>query len=565
MSRRILVVSNFFPPQTVGGAEIVAFRQARAMKARGHQVVVLAGAQSDEPAGSLTFDVYETLPVYRVALRSLGPDLNFNWPAAARRLTAIVASHDIEVVHFHNIMGLGANLIPAARSAAKKCFVTLHDHWGFCFQQTRLRTDGSVCDNHEECAGCKKNVAPAVDLALPMRLRRDYVVWCLNQADQLLVPSGYLAYAYTQAGFPSSSLKVVSNGIELDVVTAEPKLPSPDGAVRFLWSGYLGEHKGIFVLQRALELLTQDPALNGKWQLTIAGDGHERGRLEKALSYGKFREHVRFAGRLSRAELLALLPSIDVAMLTSIWPENESVAMLEAIASGTAQIATRIGGNVGLVEHNKSGLLVTPNDPVELADTMRRYVADPSLATRHGERNRDRRESFDESKTIDELEALMARPQASREAKPTREPVVICGTAWPAPEVAAMINRVHDHLMPGLTPRFIWREWAHGAVWDDTHLVWLWDRHPSEALVGEALRRGIPVLAPPTEWAAGLARHYDAVILYRTYLEALATFRALFSIESLRTEFSWHAAKAAATATALASGQAFSLSSEEIQ
>ena len=105
-------------------------------------------------------------------------------------------------MHFHNAMGLGANLIPTAKAAARRCIVTLHDHWGFCFRQTRLRTDGSLCANHEECAGCKQNVMPGNHVALPMRLRRDYVVWCVTQADQLLAPSGYMAYAYTQAGFP---------------------------------------------------------------------------------------------------------------------------------------------------------------------------------------------------------------------------------------------------------------------------------------------------------------------------------------------------------------------------
>ena len=43
------------------------------------------------------------------------------------------------------------------------------------------------------------------------------------------------------------------------------------------------------------------------------------------------------------------------------------------------------------------------------------------------------------------------------------------------------------------------------------------------ALVNEALRRGVPVLTPETAWAVGLARHYGSVILYRTYLEALAS------------------------------------------
>src|ERR1700757_2698919 len=103
MPSRILLVSNFFPPRTVGGAEIVAFRQAQALAARGHHVTVLAGDLPTEtnPTRMLSFDVHEGLPVYRLAIRSLEPDENFYWAAAARRLRSIIAADRIEIVHFH--------------------------------------------------------------------------------------------------------------------------------------------------------------------------------------------------------------------------------------------------------------------------------------------------------------------------------------------------------------------------------------------------------------------------------------------------------------------------------
>jgi len=565
MPHRILVVSNFFPPHTIGGAEIVAFRQARALAARGHRLVVLAGAEPSDvaPPGWLSFDVYEGLPVYRLSLRSLSPDLNFYWPAAARRLRAIIAAHGSEVVHFHNAMGLGANLISAARNAVPYCVMTLHDHWGFCFRNTRLRDDGAICQNHEECAGCLSKVHPSEQLELPMRLRRDYVAWCVNQADRLLVPSAYLAYAYTQAGFSSGRMTVISNGIDLDAIAVASRATSPDDAVRFLWSGYIGEHKGILVLIEALTQLAQDQHLAPRWQLTIAGEGHLRPKLEAELKVRHLTRNVRCVGRLPQSGLLDLLRASNVSVLTSVWPENEPVTMLEAIASGTAQIATRIGGNVALVEHMRSGFLVMPGDPAELADAMRRYILDPTLATQHGARNRERRTEFDEKRTIDKIEEILTPLHNDKVLPTSREPVVICGTGIPPQQVAILIEHLHDHLLPGITPRFIWHEWAaESAVWNDAALVWLWDRHCSHSLFNTALRRGVPVLAPITDWAEGLARHYGGVIPYRTYLEALAILRNLLSIPKLRTEFSWRARAGSTASTSLAPASAFTLRSE---
>jgi glycosyltransferase involved in cell wall biosynthesis len=564
MPSRILLVSNFFPPRTVGGAEIVAFREARALAARGHQVVILAGVEPSEqaPSGTLNFETYEGLPLYRLSMRSLGPDLNFHWPSAARRMKAVIASHGIQVVHFHNVTGLGANLLPMAKSYGARCISTIHDHWGFCYRNTLLRDNGATCANHEECAGCLSQIESSPGLRLPIRMRRDYVAWSLRQADRLLFPSAYLASAYRRAGFPGEQLTVLSNGIDLDRVKPGPKSADRDARVKFLWSGYLGEHKGILVFLDALTRLAQDRDLISRWHVTIAGEGHLRPRVEGELKARNLTTNVELRGRLPRPELLDILRTTDVSVLSSIWPENEPVTLLEAIACGTAQIATRIGGSMELVEDGCTGLLVEPGDASGLAAAMQRYILDPSLAAAHGMKNLERREDFDESHTIDALEAILTNPPGPDAAR-VRDPVIVCGISSPTEQVRALLDRVHEHVPVGLTPRFLWHEWlADGLAWKQADLLWLWDKDPSESLINLALRRGVPVLAPITDWTEGLSRHYAGVILYRTYLEALAALRSLLSVPTLRGEFSWGAQAASIPATVLAPRRAFALRSE---
>ena len=328
--------------------------------------------------------------------------------------------------------------------------------------------------------------------------------------------------------------------------------------MRFLCSAYLGEHKGIPVLIEAVKRLSQDASISVPWQVTIAGEGHLRPMIESAVQ-SEFGPHLRFVGRVPRSELLALMSETDVAVLASIWPENEPVTMLEAIASGTAQIATRLGGNLELVEDSQSGFLVTPGNAGELAQAMRRYILDAALAVKHGAFNHARRAKFDEQNTISRLEEIYTGP---RPASAPRQPVVICGTGWPSLEVSALAGHAHEHLDHVSTPRFIWREWADATVWRDASLLWLWDRHPEESLVNMAIRRGVPVLAPANGWAEGLSRHYGGVILYRTYLEALAAMRPLLSTPTLREEFARRSHAAAGSATVMAPMSAFNLSSE---
>jgi len=564
MRSRVLVVSNFFPPRTVGGAEIVAFRQALALTSRGHEVTVLAGdlPTSDAPAGTFSFERYMGLPVYRLALRSLDADENFFWPAAARRMTAILAADQIETVHFHNIMGLGANLIPVAKEFGARCVVTLHDHWGFCLRQTRLRPDGSLCNQFDECAKCLPAIQPPGGTALPIRLRRDYVSWCLSHADWLISPSAYLATAYAEAGFAPERILVISNGIDLETIEVSTGQRDSDGPVKFLCSAYLGEHKGIPVLLDAIRRLAADPSITAPWEVTIAGEGHLRSVIESALKSEAVSQHLRFIGRVPRSELMSHMRETDVAVLASIWPENEPVTMLEAIASGAAQIATRTGGNLELVDEGKSGLLVAPGDARALADAMKQYIQDRTLAARHGAYNHARHKRFDEATSIDRIEQVYAAQQRPVAANPESQPVVICGTGWPALEVGALTSHLHEHLGDGLMPRLVWREWADATVWREAALLWLWDRHAEEWLVNTALRRGVPVLAAANPWAEGLARHYGGVILYHTYLEAFAAMRTLLAMPALRQGFAGRALAGAEAATALVPSTAFSLKSE---
>ncbi len=564
MAFRVLVVTNLFPPHTIGGAEIVAYRQARALLARGHKVTVLSGTEPSQskPEGFLDFEKYDELPVYRLSLRSLDPDQNFYWPAAARRLRSIIAADRIDITHLHNLLGIGANVIQATVEAGSRCFVTLHDHWGFCPRATRLRQDGTLCTNFEECSQCRHVLRPSRHVVLPSRLRRDYIAWCLAQADRLITPSDYMACAYRSAGFPADSITVISNGVDLDAIPFGAREPSREGIVRFLCSAHLGEHKGILVLLEALKLLSMDPAVASRWHMTIAGDGHLREKVKRTLRRAGLAANVSIPGRLSRSELLALLRGVDVVVLPSIWPENEPVTMLESIASGAAQIATGLGGTPELVDDEQSGLLVAPGDPSALAQAMKRYIQEPSLAAKHGAYNLARREQFDETQAIDQLETLYSSAPLPVSRRQLVGPIIICGTAGASPEATLLVDNAYKHLEYGPPVRFVWHDWADVTVWRDAKLLWLWDRHPAEDLTNMALRHGVPVLAPRSDWTEGLARHYGAVILYSTYIEALATMRALFMVPNLRTKLASLSRAGSRAATALAPDSAFHLSSE---
>src|SRR5262249_6616865 len=63
---------------------------------------------------------------------------------------------------------------------------------------------------------------------------------------------------------------------------------------------------------------------------------------------------------------------------------------LEAMACGTAVVASAVGGIVEVVEDGKTGLLVPPSRPDELASAIRRVLDDPVAARAMGQAGRRR-------------------------------------------------------------------------------------------------------------------------------------------------------------------------------
>jgi starch synthase len=70
--------------------------------------------------------------------------------------------------------------------------------------------------------------------------------------------------------------------------------------------------------------------------------------------------------------------------------EPLGIVNLEAMACGTAVVASSVGGIPEVVDHGVTGLLVPPDDPAALAEALNALVRDPSRADAYGAAGRDR-------------------------------------------------------------------------------------------------------------------------------------------------------------------------------
>jgi colanic acid/amylovoran biosynthesis glycosyltransferase len=169
-----------------------------------------------------------------------------------------------------------------------------------------------------------------------------------------------------------SKLHVVRCGLPLR------NLPEhiPRSAKRLIAVGRLSPEKGHAGLLEAFATVRRDhPDLS----LLLVGDGPEAARLHGLAEKLGISGRVRFSGRLSEPDTLREIAAADILVLPSFM-EGLPIVLLEAMALGTAVIASRVAGIPELVEDGKSGLLFTPSDWDELARSIQRLVRDPDLA-----------------------------------------------------------------------------------------------------------------------------------------------------------------------------------------
>lgn len=153
--------------------------------------------------------------------------------------------------------------------------------------------------------------------------------------------------------------------------------------VRILFLGQVGARKGVPDLIRALARL-KDVA---GWRATIAGDGDVAVAREQAQALG-LSAHVTFPGWVGPEEARALLVSSDILVLPS-FDENLPMSVIEGMSAGLAVVATPVGAVEDIVRNGETGLLVSPGNSDELADALRRLVADERLRHALGDAARD--------------------------------------------------------------------------------------------------------------------------------------------------------------------------------
>ena len=149
-------------------------------------------------------------------------------------------------------------------------------------------------------------------------------------------------------------------------------------------AGQLIPRKGHqYLLQAVADLKDAYPEL----KLVIFGEGYLNNQLRAQAASLGLGEVVQFAG--FRDDLDSFLPCFDLFAHPAL-AEGLGVAALKAAAAAVPVVGFAAGGMVEAVVHDKTGLLVAPEDSDALAAAIRRFIDEPDTGREFGRAGRDR-------------------------------------------------------------------------------------------------------------------------------------------------------------------------------
>lgn len=190
---------------------------------------------------------------------------------------------------------------------------------------------------------------------------------------------------------------------------AGPAHDSAGGRRTLIAVGRLHRDKGFDLLLRAFALVGDE---HPDWDLTVLGEGEERGRLETLREELGLGGRVRLPGRvkdpyafLRRATLFALPSRV----------EGFPLALCEALACGLPAVCADCAGGVrDIIEDGVNGLLVPKGDAGALAGALGRLMSDEALRRRLSLRAPEVVERFSPEKTFEAWESLLRAVMGER-------------------------------------------------------------------------------------------------------------------------------------------------------
>jgi len=419
---KILQVVHSFVPDTFAGTEIHCYQLSKELSKK-HEVAVFYRINDPcQEEYEIRKKQYQGLTVFTLnnTFKKCGSfQETYSNDAIDKAFARLLDEIKPDIVHIQHLLFLSLGIVNEIKKRPIRVVFTCNDYWLFCHKGQMVRKDGRLCAKEEpaDCLVCQEaqlslnRVAAAgyrfLRKQAALRLLRackavylnslKVIPWQARRAkkglinrkkqvrqviagiDRFIAPSLFMQSKALENGIPAEKILLCRHGLEKGRF-ARAKTAN-QGIIRFCFIGTLLPEKGIDLLVKAFKQLKNKNAALHIYGKNSGYAGYEDffTRLKEAASDDK---RIQFMGIIKNEMVYEAYSCNDILIFPSIWNENSPLVILEALASGTPVIASRIGGIPEFIQHGINGLLFEPGNAEELQQALSKFFDDPILLPR---------------------------------------------------------------------------------------------------------------------------------------------------------------------------------------
>ena len=373
---KICIITNLYPPYARGGAEQVVHKIVEELTSLGHSLVIITltpKMAEKETQGNVT--------IYRIHPRNLffytdahhhSFFARFLWHvvdifhfSTRNKIQKILQQEQPNVVHTHNLMGLGFLIPRLIKKMHLRHIHTVHD-------VQLVEPSGIILKQHEHSYRYT---------GLPTRIYTAIMRLLFGSPQVVISPSQFLLQFYEERKFFQNSHRIVMrNPITLPASLHEE---TKNTVFTFLYVGQIEEHKGIhFLVQSFLEFAQK----NRDCELHIVGSGSSLEVLQKQAAH---EPRIVFYGKVERVRLPEFFARSHITIVPSLCYENSPTVIFESLSFAVPVLASNIEGIAELIREGENGLTFVAGDTLSLEQKLQWCIEHPHEVKIMGQRGKD--------------------------------------------------------------------------------------------------------------------------------------------------------------------------------
>ncbi|WP_231590554.1 glycosyltransferase family 4 protein [Methanosarcina siciliae] len=341
MLMRICVITSAkFPPEEGIGNYI--YNMSKEFIKKGHAVTVITRGNFQKT----NLENYDGIKIYRVPFIFLYPfHVHLHGIFVNKFFKSIEDNFD--VIHVHSPL-------PPLVKSRLPVLLTIH---------SPMKSGASVLKITDLFSLATKFQAKYISYPLEKKL--------MKNSSAVTAVSSTVSKNLEDYGLKAEDIKLIYNGVDQNIFF--PSVTKPEEKY-ILYTGRISYGKGLIEL---IDCAKEVCKIREDVNFILAGDGPLLPNLKKKIIYMNLQNRVKFLGRVNRNTIIDLYQNATIFAFPSYY-EGLPGSLLEAMACKLPIVATKVPGNMELIEHNRNGILISPKDSSAISKAIMDLLDDSS-------------------------------------------------------------------------------------------------------------------------------------------------------------------------------------------